>query len=159
MTRLAAALERVADAIEQHDASSSPPTPEPMRKLDASTLLLATPGIGPLLRENFRPVPAEQVQLAGDQLAVTCQCGREHVLGFGDLVRCSCWRFFLNLRTLKVSTPADPTDVVFCDDCGDDVAVKDGDWIRVDGADRFLCADCHAHAVAAGDVDLFGGAA
>lgn len=127
------------------------------RKLDASTLMLATPGIGEILRENFEAVPADQVEAAGDQLAVTCVCGREHTLSFGEIARCSCWRFYLHLKTVKVSTPAAPTDVVLCDECDDELAIKDGEWIRVAGEDRFVCAGCHSHLVAAGDVDLFRG--
>lgn len=160
VTRLSTALERVADAVEQHAQPTAPRgrgLHDPARKIEASTLMLAIPGIGEILRENFTTVPAERIGLVGDAVAVDCECGRVLTLGFGELLRCSCWRFYFNARTLRVAQPPAPDELVMCDDCDDDLAHKDGAWIRVAGEDRFVCADCHGRASSSGDVDLLEG--
>ena len=128
------------------------------RALAAPTLMLAVPGLAEIMRERFVQVPAERIRSAGDRnVTVECQCGRALTLGYGELTRCSCWRFYFNAKTLKVTEPPAPDEIVMCDNCDDDLAHKDGAWIRVAGEDRFVCAACHDLAVKSAAVDLFDG--
>lgn len=128
------------------------PTPEPIRprrewrdpeRLRASMFMLAIPGIGDILREHFKEVPAGYFEDHDDKSrTLTCLCSAKATILYGDLHTCDCGRLFFNGVTLKVAPAPTDDDVQVCDLCCGEFRTSQGALCLIDGVDGFACDSC-----------------
>lgn len=98
--------------------------------LQPATFLVAANNFSGLniLRDHFHPVPDKYLtDLDEKSVTVACTCGSEATIGFGQMVKCGCGRFFWNGKTVQFAErPAahtcKPNREGWCDECGEDVA-------------------------------------
>lgn len=114
--------------------------PTPLR---SSELMLTIPGIGGILREHFREVPAEYIEQGEDGArTVSCLCSEKTTIPAGALHECSCGRIFWNGITLSAAPPAPEDDVQVCDICCRRVRASQGALALIADIEGFLCHEC-----------------
>src|SRR5215217_5310352 len=112
-----ALLRQAAERPKVEEPERRPPRHEP-ELLRASELMLAIDGIGEILGEEFKPVPAKFWEQHEDKSrTVTCLCSEQTTMPYGGLHHCGCDRLFWNGQTLKAAPPAPEDDVQVCDLC------------------------------------------
>lgn len=128
---------------ERAPAAQQPMNTKPPERLAASTLMLAIPGIGEILREHFVEVPERFFERRGREVLMHCPCERDLVLAFGSLTHCTgCLRFYFNGNVVRATKPPAPDELFVCDGCGEDLPAGEGTWALVAGRELFVCQDC-----------------
>lgn len=110
-----ALMRKGAQRRREEEARQQQPIPwrqsEP-HQLRPSEFFLSIPGIGAILREQFKVVPEADGERPGvverddERAVIRCVCRARVELAFGGLESCRCGRFFYHGRTIRASAPA-----------------------------------------------------
>lgn len=96
-----------------------------------------------LLEEKFRVVPEEYVGRVRGDVTVHCLCGEATSIRRHAIKSCKCGRIFWNGQQVYAAPP--PTaedDWECCDMCLAEVRSDQGQRVKLDGWDSFVCQPC-----------------
>lgn len=108
--------------------------------MTAPLLLQQAPSI---LREYFRKLPEVYFTRQDRDVSISCPCGEQFDLSFGQIRECGCRRFYFNGHTVHVaSAPAPEDDIDVCEVCWEERRVDEGQRVLLGGVDSFVCERC-----------------